>query len=191
MAMRAIDAFDPATAEFVRRFTLVANIIVDDTRLKFSSGSTGEYIGRSMFINAHVSVVDRGGSPIRWFTRLFTRCDMHEVCEAWVPHEEGLPSNAVVESPWTGATLLLRNFLQAFVWFGLTHFWTRAQHGSPFEHRRIEENLTRARRGFLKGPLVTRIAKSYATHVAPPLLTLIDTMQQDIVAGAPSTSVCR
>ena len=57
-AMRGIEAVDRPLADFVRRFTLVANILVDLGTAKFTSGSSGLYIGRSLFCNAHLPSAD-------------------------------------------------------------------------------------------------------------------------------------
>jgi hypothetical protein len=183
-AMRGIDAFSSDVAHFVRRFTLVANIVVDEERAKFSSGSTGEYVGRSMFINAHLPAIDverLADSLVH--EAIHSLLYMHEVTEPWVRHEGSLAPDALVVSPWTGARLTLRNFLQAcFVWFGLAHFWIRALHGSPFRRDRVEANATAARSGFVKGPLLGVIA-SCSEQVAPPLLDLIEAMQANILAA--------
>jgi len=83
---------------------------------------------------------------------------MHEAVEPWVLREEPFDTEAIVVSPWSGATLPVRPFLQAcFVWFGLANFWSLAQGGSTFRSSRLEERLDLARRGFLAGPLLERL----------------------------------
>jgi hypothetical protein len=183
-AMRGIDAVDAGVASFVRRFTLVANVLVDSETPKFTSGSTSQYIGRSLFCNAHLPGVDvelMADSLVH--EAIHSLLYMHEIREEWIDNDV-LSRESVVESPWSGATLLVRPFLQAcFVWFGLTHFWSLALGGSAFRPERAEARLVMARRGFLNGPLEARIA-GYVPHIAPPLLEMVRTMQATVAAGA-------
>jgi hypothetical protein len=184
-AMRGIHAMDPGVAAFVQRFTLVANVLVDSETPKFTSGSTSQYIGRSLFCNAHLPGVDAelmAESLVH--EAIHSLLYMHEVCERWILDEAVISREAIVQSPWSGAMLLLRPFLQAcFVWFGLTRFWSRAQHSSSFRPERIEARLATARGGFLKGPLDERIG-GYVPNVDPTVIELVRAMQEIVVAGA-------
>jgi hypothetical protein len=184
-AMRGIDQVNAALAGFVRRFTLVANVLADGESPKFTSGSTAHYIGRSLFCNAHLPSADvelLAESLVH--EAIHSLLYMHEACEPWVVDGQRFTEDAEVESPWTGATLVVRPFLQAcFVWFGLTHFWSLAQAGSPFRPGRVEERLTTARDGFLKGPLPERIS-DHAPHIAPRVLDLLREMQAAVAPSA-------
>lgn len=183
-AMRTIEAADPSVAAFVRRFTLVAHIVVDRGTVKFSSGSSGEYTGRSIFCNAHIPGVNTALlAEALVHEAIHSFLYMQEACHPWIVGEEQLPDEVVVRSPWTGALLYLRNFLQAcFVWFGLAHFWMRLRGGSAFEARHLETRLATARQGFLKGPLLGRISASLP-YIASQILSLVDAMQVNITAG--------
>ena len=176
----ATDATDAGVAAFVRRFTLAANVVLDAETPKFTSGSTSQYVGRSLFCNAHLPGVD-GDLMAESLVHeaIHSLLYMHEVREAWID-EDVITRDSVVESPWSGATLLIRPFLQAcFVWFGLAHFWSRAQGGSAFRPERVEARLEVARRGFLDGPLEARISR-YAPYIAAPVLELVHTMQAQV-----------
>src|SRR5208337_3830771 len=148
-AMRALGEADPPVAEFVRHFTLVATVVTTDES-SFSSGSTIQYVGRSMFCNAHLTAIDSAVlAEALVHEAIHSLLYMHELCEPWVRYE-GLQDAIPIESPWTGSRLALRAFLHAcFVWFGLVNFWTRAQRASIFPPRRIEEHLVMARTGSL------------------------------------------
>ena len=180
-AMLAIEAADPQVAGFVRRFTLIAHVVVDSGTDKFSSGSSGEYTGRSILCNAHlpgVSIEVLAEALVHEAIHSFLY--MQEACHAWVSDEEQCSDEAVVRSPWSGAMLPLRNFLQAcFVWFGLAHFWMRAPQGRPFERNRLEARLETARQGFLAGRLLNRISE-FLPSIAPRVLDLVDAMQENI-----------
>ena len=121
-AMHGIDAVDTGVAAFVRRFTLVANVLVDTETPKFTSGSTSQYVGRSLFCNAHLSGVDAelmADALVHEATHSLLY--MHELCDEWID-EDVLTRQSVVESPWSGATLFIRPFLQAcFVCVRLMH----------------------------------------------------------------------
>ena len=184
-AMRTLDEVDPPVAEFVRHFTLVATVVTTDES-SFSSGSTIQYVGRSMFCNAHLTAIDSAVlAEALVHEAIHSLLYMHELCEPWVRYE-GLQDAIPIESPWTGSRLALRAFLHAcFVWFGLVNFWTRAQRASIFPPRRIEEHLVMARRGFLKGPLTSRLLE-HSPCIVPQVLELVGTMQEHVLSGAPS-----
>jgi hypothetical protein len=183
-AMSGIDATDAGVAAFVRRFTRTANVVVDSETPKFTSGSTSQYVGRSLFCNAHLPGVDpelMADSLVH--EAIHSLLYMHEVREPWID-EDLITRDSVVESPWSGATLLIRPFLQAcFVWFGLAHFWSLARGGLAFRPERVEARLAMARRGFLDGPLEDRI-EGYLPYLAEPVLELVRAMQADVAAGA-------
>jgi hypothetical protein len=191
-AMRSIGDLDATLAAFVRRFTLVAHAVVDIESSKFTSGSTGQYIGRSIFCNAHLPSADvelLAESLVHEATHSLLY--MHEAVEPWVLREKPFDAEAIVVSPWSGATLPVRPFLQAcFVWFGLVNFWSLAQGGSTFRSLRLEERLDLARRGFLAGPLLERIPQ-YVPHLAPELVELLRAMQEKVIAGARQQAVAR
>ena len=181
-AMRAIEGVSPALAGFVRRFTLVANVVADSESAKFTSGSTAQYVGRSLFCNAHLGSADvelLAESLVHEATHSLLY--MHETREPWILDGHRLPEETVVTSPWSGAELVVRPFLQAcFVWFGLVHFWRLAGCGSTLRPHRAAERLEIARRGFLGGPLLERIPGD-ADAIVPPVRELVEAMQARVV----------
>lgn len=185
-AMRGLEELDGGLADFVRRFTLVAGVVVDAENPKFTSGSTGQYIGRSILCNAHGPTVDvelLAESLVH--EAIHALLSMHELDDPWVLDEHVLAVDAVVESPWSGVELVLRPFLQAcFVWFGLAHLWSLAEGATAFRPARVAERLARARQGFERGPLRARIA-AFEPHVAPAVLELVEAMQRELLAAAP------
>ena len=186
-AVLGIEATDPGVAAFVRRFTLVANPVVNTETPAYTSGSTSQYIGRSLICNAHLPGVDAGvvaESLVHEATHSLLY--MHEVTEPWLLDERLIDRDSVVRSPWSGATLMLRPFLQAcFVWFGLANFWALASTDGTgaFEPERVSQRLTMTRRGFEQGPLLALVA-DYAPNISPALLSLVAAMQDDVLRRA-------
>jgi hypothetical protein len=181
-AMLALDAMDQTIANFVRRFTLVANIVTDQSESGFSSGSTDQYIGRSIFWNAHLPGISLEVlAEALVHEAIHSLLYMHEVREPWFISTDEYPCDAFVESPWTGARLRLEPFLQAcFVWFGLCNLWSSALGKSTFVAQRVHERLNTARRGFLIGPLLSRLAE-HVPLIAPEFCEQILLMQEEIV----------
>jgi hypothetical protein len=176
-AMDGLERVDCRLAAFVRRFTLVANLIVDADG-KFSSGSTGEYVGRSIFCNVHLPAVDRGTmAEALVHESIHSLLYMHETCEPWVASDDLRTNDAVVVSPWTGVRLPLRNYLQAcFVWFGLAEFWSIARESAVFAAVKCGLRYEAAARGFQHGPLVDNIT-SFHSQISPKLLDQLRVMQ--------------
>ena len=129
VAVEALDLVDPVISAFVRRFTQVDNVVTDRGMDGFSSGSMNQYVGRSIFWNAHLTSVDAGTlAEALVHEAIHTLLDMHRSRNPWVlgPRQPAGEHDVIV-SPWTGAGLLLEPFLQAcFVWYGLLHFWRAA-----------------------------------------------------------------
>ena len=183
-ALLGIDAMDAGVAAFVRRFTLVANPVVDTETPAYTSGSTSQYIGRSLFCNAHLPGVDAGlVAESLVHEAIHSLLYMHEVTEPWILDERRIDRVSVVRSPWSGAYLMLRPFLQAcVVWFGLANFWAlaAARDLGAFEAERVSQRHMLTRRGFEQGPLLDLVA-AYAPNVSPALLSLIAEMQDDVL----------
>jgi hypothetical protein len=181
-ARRSLDSTNTTVADFVRRFAMVVNVVVDARKAEFSSGSTCDYLGRVILCNAHLPSVDvelMAESLVH--EAIHSLLSMYEVCDPWIIREESLSAESRVRSPWTGSTLSLRTFLQAcFVWFGLAHFWAIAQRGSPFKADRIAASLARACSGFLGDPLLTCVS-ACRSEIAPHVLELLPPMQAQVV----------
>jgi HEXXH motif-containing protein len=181
--MQALDAVSAIIASFTRRFTMVANLLIDE-EAGFSSGSTNEYVGRSIFWNAHRESVDTGAlAEALVHEAIHSLLSMTQVVDPWFVSNDWLSRTATIESPWTGAKLRIEPFLQAcFVWFGLAHFWATSQHSNCFTAQCMETGLARCRQGFLKGSLSSRMGE-YLPDVAPDLVKVIGDMQDRIAAG--------
>lgn len=184
-AMAGIEGVSDTIATYVRRFTLVANLIVDGQQEKFTSGSTGQYIGRSMFCNAHLPFVDPALlADGLVHEAVHSLLYMHEINERWVLQDELFSTNPVIASPWTGTVLPLRPFLQAcFVWFALGNFWSLACAGSGFDAHRAAEMRNAAYQGFLGTRLTDRLGP-YRDQIAGPVIELIDSMNQQMIDNA-------
>lgn len=181
-AVEALDLVDPAISAFVRRFTLVANVVMDREMDGFSSGSMNQYVGRSIFWNAHLTSVDTGTlAEALVHEAIHTLLDMHRARTHWVPSPRQSSADDVIVSPWTGSGLLLESFLQAcFVWYGLLHFWrTVGASSAPFSRERVEKGVSMARAGFLKGSLTEHLSRE-RPGIAPEVLELISDMQADV-----------
>jgi hypothetical protein len=165
-AMWSLEAVSPGVADFVRRFTLVANLVVDPQIDRFSSGSMNQYIGRSIFWNAHepsvgVGTVAEGLVHEAVHSLLF----MHDVCTPWLPRNVDTEERVV--SPWSGAELQVEPFLQAcFVWYALLHFWALASRSGVFPDERVELGLATAHRGFAGEDLTEKVPHGLTPAVA-------------------------
>jgi HEXXH motif-containing protein len=187
-ALSGIAKAGPVFRDFVRQFNivLIAQIDRDDQNL-FTSGSTGQYIGRSFITNPQkpsVRPIDLAEALVH--EGIHSLLYMQERRVAWV-HKQDLydPLHARVTSPWTGSVLGVRPFLQAcFVWYGLLHFWASALHNNAFNSRQVQGRMGIAVRGFLAGPL-DRLLGDCRADIDPVVLTAIGTMQDRIVRSWP------
>jgi hypothetical protein len=182
-ARDGIAATEGGLNEFVSTFNKVLVIIKDPAEPEmFSSGSTGQFVGRSFLTNPHLSTVDdtliAEGLVHEGIHGLLY---MQERVQDWVFDPElRLPVPRVV-SPWTGTRLPLRPFLQAcFVWYGLLHFWGRALGSGGFPPTRIQARMLVALRGFLGGPLLDALAP-WRSSIGEDLLEAIVVMQDAVV----------
>jgi hypothetical protein len=165
---------------------VVLHLVRDVKSTTFSSGSLGDYVGRSIFCNAHLPTVGTAVlAESLVHEAIHSLLSMYEADEPWFPEADSFSPESAVASPWTGARLSLRTFLQAcFVWYGLAHLWTVARRSSPFPPDQVDERARQARRGFLGGPLVDHLG-DLRSFVAPPILELVAAMQdRAITLGA-------
>ena len=176
--------------EFAARFNFVfiAQTDRDDPGL-FTSGSTGQYIGRSFITNPHrdsVRPIDLAEAMIH--EGVHALLYMEEGRSPWVLNRDLYdPMKTRVVSPWTGSPLGVRPFLQAgFVWFALLHFWSAAWEAAAFDRPMIHERMTLALRGFLAGPLEDRVA-DVRKDIAPEVRQAIAAMQAHVVEAWPAS----
>ena len=184
-ALAGLGRVSPLVAAFVVEFNAVLILQKDPQEPNaFSSGSTGQYVGRSFLTNPHLAEVG---------PELIAEALVHEGVHAllymqerlrpWVADPELYGPTPRVRSPWTGNPLALRPYIQAcFVWFALAQFWGLALAAGGFDRAAARARFEVAVSGFLAGPLLA-VLKPYAGDVAPELLTAIDAMQGQIVAS--------
>jgi hypothetical protein len=172
--VKAADVFDAFTKVLVIRRDLVQG--------SFSSGSSGQYTGRSVLVNPQQEFVTPGllGDAMV-HEAIHSVLYMLERIKPWVADDElYLGSSARVVSPWSGRRLRLRPFLQAcFVWFGLLNFWSAPLAGACFGEEEMSWLKERAVRGFENGRLVEMVAQ-WRERIDCDLLEAIDVIQRRV-----------
>jgi hypothetical protein len=177
-ASLGIEATRPVLREFVVWFNRVVVCLKDPmSPTSSSSGSTGQYVGRTFITNPHLPGVDdvflAEGLVHEGIHGLLY---MQERQRAWVTDELYMGSVSVV-SPWSGNPLQLRPYLQAcFVWYGLLHFWCLALEAGSFPAGRTRERIGQAVTGFLRGSLTAPL-QPYLEEISPDLLAAVEVMQ--------------
>lgn len=176
-----IAAAGPDVSKFVTTFTKIV-VLLKDRHSTFSSGSAGQYIGRSVIGNPHAPAVgDLDLAEALVHEAIHALLYMHERWEPWVPARFYPPVPCVV-SPWSGRNLALRPFLQAcFVWYGILHFWSRAISNGAVPVARASDRLARAAHGFLRGPLLPRLTPDCLESLSEPIRTAVGGMQARVV----------
>ena len=174
---------NPVILEFSSRFNVVLILQKDAKDTVFSSGSTRQYVGRSCLGNPHMAgTADIANAIVH--EGIHGLLYMQEVQEEWVSDPELRDSTRRVYSPWTGAHLALRPFLQAcFVWYGLANFWSQALGSNSFaDTREVRGWLERTLLGFTKGPLLQHICE-YEDFLSPEVRDAIVEMQDTILSA--------
>jgi hypothetical protein len=182
LAGRGIAETKPLLQEFVRWFNRVVVCLKDSASpTSSSSGSTGQYVGRTFITNPHLPGVDEVViAEALIHEGIHGLLYMQERRKAWVGDDLYMGSAAVL-SPWSGNPLLVRPYLQAcFVWYGLLHFWCLALEAGSFPAARTRERIAQAVTGFLRGPLLETL-QPYRDEISPDLLAAVETMQQLVV----------
>jgi hypothetical protein len=177
-----ISASSPDLLAFVAGFTKVLVVQRDPADPEtFSSGSTGQYVGRSFIANPHLDKVDIVGmAEALVHEAIHSLLYMQERRRAWVSDPELRQPVPRVVSPWSGVRLAVRPYLQAcFVWYGLLNFWGLALETMALDPGRVRIAMLRALRGFLRGPLLEPIAP-YAHAIDEELLLTITVLQQRV-----------
>jgi len=180
-ALHGISQSGETVARFVRLFTKVLILQRDDSE-GFSSGSNGEFVGRSLIGNPQLQgkdEVDVAEAVVH--EAIHSLLYMQELEEPWVASAEPHLPAASISSPWTGRSLALRPFLQAsFVWYGLLHFWSGSLLGLAFDPVRIHRRMAHATVGFLGAPLLDGLAEDQRTQVVPQVRLALEKMQADV-----------
>ena len=162
--------------------TIVAQ---SDDSANFSSGSNGQYIGRVVLANLDASrVTVEAVAEAMVHEAIHGFLYMHESVNPWTTDLSLYTSRGDVISPWTGACLPVRAFLQAcFVWFGLAMFWASHVLKSPvFEPQQVRTHFERAIRGFQSGLLVDRLS-ARRDVLNPDVLDAIRELQHRLLAA--------
>ena len=125
LACAAIRRTSPHVLDFATTFNKVLVSQKDPVATRqFTSGSTGQFVGRSFVTNPHldsVRQVDLAEALVH--EGIHSLLYMQERTRSWGPAPELEDSIARVVSPWSGNHLSLASFLHAcFVWYGLAHF---------------------------------------------------------------------
>jgi hypothetical protein len=180
----ALPATSPILLPFVTRFTKVLVLQKDESQ-PFSSGSNGDYVGRSVIANPHkVQDVDLADAVVH--EAIHALLYMQEEQQPWVLAPELWEPIPRTVSPWSGRPLPIRQFLQAcFVWYGLLHLWALAgQHGS-FANPRLRQLFKRAAGGFVRGSLAS-ILEPYAGGLTEDIVATVVEMQDRVRAALPT-----
>jgi HEXXH motif-containing protein len=174
--------------DFTNHFTKVLVVQKHPTEDTFSSGTTGQYIGRSVVTNmqrSDLNVAEVADSIVH--EAIHALLSMQERRRKWVLEEDLYDSTPRAISPWSGRHLPLRAFLQAcFVWYGLLNFWLQAYtRGIEIERssesgRQIQDRIAAAATGFLKGSLFDHISE-FTDRISPDILNAIEEMQQRLI----------
>lgn len=176
---------DSHLLDFCVRFTKVL-ILQRDPELpeQFTSGSSGQYIGRSVLANPHlpsVSKIEVAEAIVH--EAIHSLLYMQEQRAAWVANDDLYGSQKRIYSPWTGNHLPLRPFMQAaFVWYGLLHFWANALLLEAFPRDPVQKRMAQATSGFI-GPPLTSSVQPWEDGIAPELLHAINEMQHIVRAS--------
>lgn len=148
---------------------------------QFSSGSSGQFIGRSVLANAQLNKVTAVQvAEALLHEAIHAVLYMDEQHDAWVLENDLYAGPMRITSPWTGNRLPLRPFLQAaFVWYGILAFWSRVRTAGAFPDTDVRARLNESAAGFLRGRLLDQIA-SAIDRLSPELVEAVDELQQDV-----------
>ncbi|MGK5637981.1 aKG-HExxH-type peptide beta-hydroxylase [Streptomyces sp. URMC 126] len=184
-AVDGIGAVSGEVLAFTERFTKVLVLLRDDAEPVFSSGSCGQYVGRSVLGNPQAPAVDEvlvaEGLVHESIHGLLY---MLELRDTWARDDRLFDTTPAIASPWTGRPLPVRPFLQAsFVWYGLLHFWSLADRAGVFPADRVRERREVAARGFL-GDALPRLLAPYRDILDENVAETVEAMRELVTAGA-------
>lgn len=178
-AMTLIGDTSETLFEFTTRATNVLILQIDeDAPETISSGTTGQYIGRTFITNPHHD----NATP-----DCLAEAIVHEAIHGFLYRHQRLrswtsaPEEPAVKSAWTGRPLPVRAFLEAtFVWYGLTHLWADVLSAGTCDAATVLPRLSRAASGFTRGALCDRL-RSYVDKIEPDVLLQVDEVQSRIL----------
>jgi hypothetical protein len=184
-AWAAVGQVSEGLQEFVRVFTKVLILQSDpEAPTMFASGSSGQYVGRSVLSNPHLLKVDEVElAEGMVHEAIHSLLYMQEQRRRWVAPEL-YGSEIRTESPWTGNPLPLRPYLQAcFVWYGLLHFWAAAVQSGSFPTRRVNERLAQCAKGFLEDEFESPL-NQYRSQISEDILSAIGEIRREVAECA-------
>lgn len=180
-----LTATDPALSRFVHAFTKVLVPQRDPLApALFSTGSSAQYVGRSVLGNPDLAKVDSALlADGLVHEAIHSLLYMSERLEPWVNCEAQYGPEHRTRSPWTGNPLPLRSYLQAcFVWYGLATFWARALSSGSFPADTARRRLEQSVGGFLQGHVLDQV-REFSDGINPEVLEAIDGLQGGILAA--------
>lgn len=183
-AVEATRAAVPHAWTMASTFTKALILLPDpDAPAQFSSGSSGQFVGRSVFANPQLpKVTEVHLAEALVHEAIHAVLYMDEQHDAWVLDPALYAGPIRITSPWTGNRLPLRPFLQAaFVWYGLLSFWARAREAGAFADTLVRERLNECCAGFLRVDLLAQVA-SVRDSLAPELVEALGELQQGVRA---------
>jgi len=176
--------------DFVVTFTKVLVLQRDAEAPKmFSTGSSAQYVGRSVFGNPHLDTVDLALlAEGLVHEAIHSLLYMSERLEPWVTTPDLYGPEQRTRSNWTGHALPLRSYLQAaFVWYGLAQFWCQALSAGAFPADRARARITQSVRGFLNGDVLAQI-EPYRHGIVPAVLETIGGLEANILEAVDAVS---
>jgi hypothetical protein len=182
-ACEQLGRISPLIRDFAARFNRVLILQKDPTDpANFTSGSTGQFIGRSFLSNPHLDAVDEVGlAEGIVHEAIHALLYMQERQKDWVCSRELYLPNQILISPWTGSCLALRSFLQAcFVWYGILHLWSQSLLAGEFERQKVKSRIIVSSRGFFAGQLVDHLAP-WRDGISDDVIQAITTMQSNVL----------
>jgi hypothetical protein len=185
VAKDGIEQTNPIILDVVNIFTKALVVQRDSVAPRlFSSGSSAQYVGRSVLANAHIETVSEiEVAEGLVHEAIHSLLYMQEQQRDWVTSDELYGPQQRTVSLWTGNPLPLRSYLQAcFVWYGLLCFWTQALPSGAFDAARVKERIMQAARGFLGVPVLAQVAP-YRSQIAPDVVGAIELIQDHVQAS--------
>lgn len=182
-ACEKLERLDPELVSFVTAFNKVFISQKDPAAPKsFSSGSTGQYVGRTFVTNPHLQwISDVEFAEALIHEGIHSLLYMQERRDPWILDEAVSRPECVIVSPWSGNALSVRSYLQAaFVWYGLAHLWALALVRPAFDQLRAMQRLSVATRGFLGASLAGKLG-DYKDGIDGSLISAIDKMQSVVI----------
>jgi hypothetical protein len=181
-AGEAIRATSLQVHEFICMFTRVLVCVKDAVApSSFASGTTGQYIGRSFLANPQLDSVDSVAiADAMLHESIHGYLFMLEREHRWVSAQL-YRGNDWITSPWSGAKLRIRPYLQAcFVWYGLLQFWCLALETGRWSEQGIRNRIRTSALGFLNGPL-TEPLDAFGDQISADVRRTITSMQDFVI----------